>query len=460
MTSPVRERRSSPGHRKPARGTADRMDLLRLMISLGTLLTLLFIGIPSLLAPEPDVMVAPAAPDVRGENRAAGNLGLAGASYAGTGTPTGTKRGESLLWWNDGIWWANMWDRVTEDFYIFQLEPESQTWVRTTTAVDWRPNTHADALWTGTKLYIASHRFVDDKAAAQPGHSSFLFRYSYDPAAKRYSLDAGFPNEINTYGTESLVVDRDSTGVLWATWQQNGIIYVNRTLGPSDEWGTPFPMPGGDVTLDDTSAVLAIGNRMFVMWSDQSTTGTGMYYSLHVDGAPWEAWSPKRAAISGPRIADDHINLKWLDGRGGGQIFAVVKTSLTAPADPLVMLLVYDVATDSWSKYPIAAVADCPNRVIGLIDEENRILHTYGTYPVGPDGFCGPLGGAIHRKSTSLDSISFPPGSGTPVITSPTGTVRGVSSTKQNVDAGWGVALIADNPDALQYWTAYRPAAR
>ena len=150
------------------------------------------------------------------------------------------------------------------------------------------------------------------------------------------------------------------------------------------------------------------------MWSDQSATGTGMYYSIHIDGDLWGSWSPKRAAISGPRIADDHINLKWLDGPGGGRIFATVKTSLTAPGDPLVVLLVYDVATDSWSKYPVATVAECPNRVIGLLDEEHGMFHTYGTYPVGPSGSCGSLGGAIQGKSTPLDSISSRAAAGTP----------------------------------------------
>ena len=44
--------------------------------------------------------------------------------------------------------------------------------------------------------------------------------------------------------TETLVIDKDSTGALWATWQQNNQVYVSRTTAGDAMWGTPFVMPG------------------------------------------------------------------------------------------------------------------------------------------------------------------------------------------------------------------------
>src|SRR5688572_2420919 len=41
---------------------------------------------------------------------APGDVGSEGPSHAGTGTPTGAKRAESVLWFNDGYWWGNLWD--------------------------------------------------------------------------------------------------------------------------------------------------------------------------------------------------------------------------------------------------------------------------------------------------------------------------------------------------------------
>ena len=40
---------------------------------------------------------------------ASGDIGYEDQSFSGTSTPTGTKRPESVLWWNDSSWWANMW---------------------------------------------------------------------------------------------------------------------------------------------------------------------------------------------------------------------------------------------------------------------------------------------------------------------------------------------------------------
>ena len=40
---------------------------------------------------------------------------------------------------------------------------------------------------------------------------------------------------INSARSETLVIDKDSTGKLWATWEQGGQVWVNRTTG-SDTW--------------------------------------------------------------------------------------------------------------------------------------------------------------------------------------------------------------------------------
>ena len=41
---------------------------------------------------------------------APGDVGVEAFSHSGTSTPTGTKRAESVLWFNDGFWWGNLWD--------------------------------------------------------------------------------------------------------------------------------------------------------------------------------------------------------------------------------------------------------------------------------------------------------------------------------------------------------------
>ncbi len=391
---------------------------------------------------------------------ATGDVGFKDFSFSGTSTPTGTKRAESVLWWNDGSWWADMWSPSAHQFHIYRLDLSTQTWVDSGVAIDTRSNTHADVLWDGTHLYVASHAFVSDEGSAQSGSPSYLFRFSYDAAAKRYSLDSGFPVQINNYKTETLVIDKDSTGKLWATWQQGNQIYVNRTVGGDDHtWGTPFALPAtpASVTVDDSSAVIAFGgNKIGVMWSNQTSSADAMYFAVHNDGDPDTTWQASRTAIQGPGTADDHINLKSLQSDGSGRVYAAVKTSFTSSAQPLIMLLVRDPASGDWSSYPIARVSDCPNRPIVVIDEENRVLHSFFTAP-SPTGYsCNSSGGAIYEKTSPLDAISFPLGYGTLVIRDAASPyVYNVSSTKQNVNSRTGIALLAVNAQTSYYWHAY-----
>ncbi|MEP6639748.1 MAG: PKD domain-containing protein [Chloroflexota bacterium] len=391
---------------------------------------------------------------------ASGDVGYEDESFSGTSEPTSTKRAESVLWWNDGSWWASMWDRTSQDFHIFRLNVSTQTWVDTGTTLDPRADSHADVLWDGGHLFVSSHLTIPDEQPAVSGYPSYLYRYSYNSVAKTYSLDSGFPVQINNEKTETLVIDKDSTGKLWATWQQNNRIYVNRTLNGDDHtWGTPFVLPatGTSVTVDDNSAVIAFGgDRIGVMWSNQSSSNDAVYFATHVDRQPDTSWETARTAIQGPNTSDDHINLKSLQADGSGRVYAAIKTSFTNSAQPLIMLLVRDRSTGNWASYPIARVSDCPNRPMVLIDEENRVLHSFFSAPAPPGYACNSSGGAIYEKTSPLDAIAFPLGSGTPVVVDADSPyVHNVSSTKQNVTSRTGIVVLARNSHTARYWHHY-----
>jgi hypothetical protein len=399
---------------------------------------------------------------------ATGDVGSEGPSHAGTGTPTGTKRSESVLWYNDGSWWGNLWDTGTSDFHIFRFDTATGSWVDTEVTTEPRANTHHDVLWDGTTLYVASHMFVNDEVAAAPGFPSTLRRYSYNPTTKTYT-PLSPSTQINNYKTETLTIDKDSTGRLWATWQQgnkdNSKIYLNVTDTDGSNWGTPFPHPDANVTVDDNSALIAFGpGKMGLMWSSQPGNATdGFYWSVHTDGDASTTWSPKTAITSGQRSGDDHMNLKWLDS-SGGRVFAAVKTSFTTSTQPLIELLAMD-STGAWTQHTIARVSECPNRVIVLIDEGAQpqpLLRTFATYPKPAGttnaGVCTSSGGAIYEKSTPLNNIDFTATTKTARIVDADQYVHNVSSTKQNLNkAGTGTAtsglmVIADVNATSRYW--------
>ncbi|HSL36439.1 MAG TPA: hypothetical protein VK883_06390, partial [Arthrobacter sp.] len=286
---------------------------------------------------------------------APGDVGVEGLSHSGTGTPTGTKRATSALWFNDGVWWGNLWDTASSDFHIFRFNTATSSWVDTGVATDTRANTHHDLLWDGTTLYVASYRFVNDGLPAEPNYPTTMRRYSYNPANKTYTLLGS--EQINNQRVETLTIDKDSTGRLWATWQQGNRIYLNVTDTAGVKWGTPFQHPASlsNVSVDDTSAVIAFDGKMGVMWSRQVGDATdGMYWSYHVDGASNTAWTAPVAAVKGQRSGDDHMNLKWLDS-SNGQVFAAIKTSFTSASQPLIQLLALNGTT--WSAHTIATVS-------------------------------------------------------------------------------------------------------
>ena len=145
--------------------------------------------------------------------------GTQGPSFAGASAsvpPSGPKP-ESKLWFNDGFWWGYMFDSVSGDFHIFKFNTGPQTWTDTGVAGDTRNNTTADVLWDGAKLYVASH-VQNDGSTGTGTPPANLYRYSYNAATDTYSLDGGFPAQIHNQRMETLVIAKDSTGQLWATW--------------------------------------------------------------------------------------------------------------------------------------------------------------------------------------------------------------------------------------------------
>jgi hypothetical protein len=390
-----------------------------------------------------------------------GGPGYRDGSSSGAGTaPTGSKP-ESKLWWNDGSWWASMWSTSTSTFRIYKLNTATQTWTNTGTQLDNRTGTRADILWDGTHLYVASHVFSTcGCSTSSPGLPSRLYRYSYNAATKTYALDAGFPVSLNDTSTETLVIDKDSTGMLWATWAQDNQVMVTHSVGGDDQtWVTPYVLPDANASglkTDDISTLVSYGgNKIGVMWSNQSTSA--IYFASHTDGAADTAWTTV-AAVKSSKIADDHINIKSLQADGSGRVFAVTKTSIndTAnpnPNDPQVLLLSYAPGS-GWSFTTVWRIQDGGTngvtRPILLIDVSNSVLHLFAT--------SSDQGGVIYEKTSPVNAISFVPGNGSLFMKDPTSNnLNNATSTKQDVTSASGIVILASNDSTHFYWHNYEP---
>jgi hypothetical protein len=397
------------------------------------------------LAPAIGISSAAAAP---------GDIGHEDQTYAPLGqSPTGSKP-ESKLWFNNG-WWATLFSPATMEHHIHRLDPATQTWADTGVAADPRDKTRADALWDAAagKLYIASHLYTTSGSSAAPGKAARLYRYSYDPAAGSYALDAGFPATINAAKSETLVMEKDSTGTLWATWTQGRRVYVNHSVGGDDAvWATPSVLPGANTALtsDDIASIIHFGTSIGVMWSDQNDRS--FHFAVHLDGAPDQAWTSSTVPTGGAR-ADDHINLK---ADRAGRVYAAVKAATGTRKAPMILLLVRS-QTGTWGHVTFGTVADSHTRPLVLIDEQHGVLHMLATCPQPPKR-SGQSGGDVCDKTLTAASPVFAPGVGTPLIRdagSP--QMNDVTSTKQNLNAATGLLVLANNATTDTYWHAFMP---
>ena len=394
------------------------------------------------------------------------DVGHEDGSYDGAGAePTGSKP-QSKLWFNDGLWWADMFDGVSRTWHIFRLDRAGVAWSDTGVQIDDRPAARADALWDGRHLYVATNvpppqtpEGMETVTANEPAR---LFRYSYDAGAHRYVPDAGFPIEINQAFSETLTLDKDSRGVLWASWTQGQTVYVNSSDGSDSVWGTPFvPDVRGATGLspDDLSSIAAFGgSRIGLMWSDQFTSTFS--FAVHRDGDPRTRWTV-RVALSQPGMADDHISLKQLEGDGQGHLFAAVKTSMDHSGRgtaPQTLLLSLDVDTGAWSSTVYGTVADCHTRPMIVIDRVARVVHMFATAPSSPGCPHAGTPGTIYEKTTSLDRPVFAPGRGTPVVRDvASADMNDVTGTKQNVTPATGLVILAGDDATHRYWHADIP---
>jgi len=373
---------------------------------------------------------------------AAADTGFRDFSYGRAITAPTAEKPQSKLWFDDGRWWGVMYNSLTARYEIWQLDPSTEAWQSTGVIVDQRANTRSDALWDGAHLYIVSA----GTSSSDSADDARLMRYSYNAAAGTYTLDSGYPVELTNGGSAAVTIAKDDTGKLWIAYTQGTTVLLSHSTGDDRTWRTPYAMPAPGATSliagEDEAAIVAFDDKIGVMWSNQSTTQQAMYWATHTDGAPDDQWVPNTAR-KGAELADNHINLKALDGDPAGQVFAAAKTSLNGESDPLVELLV--LKDGAWTRRVYGTVADNPTRAVVSLDPSRRLLYVFASAPC-----CS--GGKIYYKQSSLDSISFTPGLGSVFIDSSSDAkINNPTSAKQPWSSSSGGLVMASDDSTRHY---------
>ena len=347
------------------------------------------------------------------------NVGYHDFSYGATeSAPTGQKP-ESKAWFNDGIWWASMYNTTLTQFDIYRLDLGTQKWTDTGTPIDDRVLSAADTLWdqASGKLYVVSN--LHTTSAAPTSSSSNwgrLYRYTYNSGSQTYVLDSGFPVTVTKGKEEALVLAKDSTGELWVAYVESNKVMINHSNGSDNVWGNPVVLPASatavSVESDDIATIISFGgNKIGVYWSNQKAAKD--YFAIHLDGDADNVWQPEEIALGvgvncTTLCADDHMNMKT---DSAGKIYVASKTSATNTSSPLLNLLVRS-TSGVWSRFTYSTKNYGNTRPIVLLDESHDRLYFFAS--------SSESGADIDYKVTSMSSPSFPDGNGAQFIHSST----------------------------------------
>ena len=385
---------------------------------------------------------------------ASADVGFRDFSYgSGVTAPTGQKPQSKLWWTSGGTWWGVLWSTGANSWTIQKFDKASGDWSDTGVKVDNRRTAGPDALWDGSTLYIAS---ALKEGSSQTDAAVRIYRFSFNGSTWS---PLGSPVTVTNGKPETMVLDKDSTGALWLTYTAaNGSagksVYVAHTTTSETTWGTPYvlPLPDADnLDVDDISTLVAYGNSagryVGVLYSNQNDDTLSL--ARHPDGAGDAASDWQRIVVaSGPKLPDDHLNIKALVDDPGGRVFAVVKTSLNdkspkVSSDPLIVL--YTISGTSASSATVWRVGDDVTRAILMLDSEHRDVHVFGAAPC-----CS--GGVVYTKSSGYDSPSFATGLGMPFIQLASDPkINNVTSAKQTVNSTSGL-LVEAGDDSTRFY--------
>jgi hypothetical protein len=261
--------------------------------------------------------------------------------------------------------------------------------------------------------------------------------------------------------TETLVLDKDSTGRLWVTYMSREAgsstyqVYVNTTDGADHNWGTPFPLswPGATVHVDDISSLIAFedssGPKIGVLWSNQ--LDDNFYFATHEDSAaPGEGWTLAPAGLGVDYPADDHMSLAATEE---GELFAVIKTETTEVGDVLIGVLARD-PQGNFSFHPTSPAGSMDTRATVVVHEQQRRVYLFTISRTGGGRVCmstvdivTPLADMVFPYEDCPTSSDPPPGSAlTHFIASNTYTyIDDPTTAKQNATYASGVLVLASD---------------
>lgn len=351
--------------------------------------------------------------------------------------PATAAEGQSKLWYHDQRWWALIVESTsTHSVRVHELMPDHS----------WRPTSAlvaTDALDSGDALEAE-----DGTVHVVTRHADgvlYYTRLTYDPTTHDYTTDA---NQVITSrgGNSTATIAEDRTGRLWVAFATP----YDVSVAYSDDaatWTTIMLSKTGDGTTPEAASIVAFGDRLGLLWSDQAQDS--FFFAWHRSGDPHAGHWTREVALSGPNEADNHISLVRVPTDGPDTVAAVVKTSLgdSGEADTSALIKLLLRADDgTWSATPVSTIADGLNDPVLQVDASTDTFRLFAT-----------ANGSIVEKQAPITDPRFRPGRGSLFVLSTEGVVGNAAVSKDPVDFRSGLVVLASDIKVNAYRHAELP---
>ncbi|OKL39545.1 T9SS type A sorting domain-containing protein [Pontibacter flavimaris] len=258
-----------------------------------------------------------------------------------------------------------------------------------------------------------------------------LVSLKYNTGSRTYKFWSKDPENVDiNIGKKAFTatIEVDSKDRMWLASDAESSIDVRWSDPPYTSWSEPVNL-ATEVTDDDLCAIVRIGNKIGVMWTDVNKKRFG--FKTHADQADPTAWSEEEIPSSqsaldlGGGMVSNSLNLA---STSDGTLYAAIKTSFNTPGHPRLALLIRRPSGNWDDLYGVSGSGDRP---VVLLNEEAQLIRVvYNTSLANEND--------IVYKQSPMSGIIF-----TPEQLLLKGPYTDVTSTKDTFTEG--VVILASN---------------
>ena len=268
---------------------------------------------------------------------------------ANTGIAATPQTTTSRLWSVGPQWWALVWDEASGSYTFQRRTTTGGRWQYADQTVEAARGDAIDVLWTGTRLVVVV------AGSASDGRPAELRALAFVPSADGSSWvkDTAQPVPVVAGETTSPSLEKDGAGRVWASYVQDGRVWVTHTGTEGlASWTDPVPVSARStdrVNTGDSTALVRLGQgQLGLLWSDGSSRR--LFWATGLGAADDQA-APRVSAVPVPDVNAGLVALEGVTADGAGHVYLVAQGSTRAAAGgaarPVRVLLSRD-EQDQW----------------------------------------------------------------------------------------------------------------